>query len=562
MLKIKTATRRLTKIDKKWLALGILIYTVLSFINLGALDSPQSFFDVNQKNESIVLDLQTVQAVDKIRVYTGARVGTYSMYVSNDNSNYRYIGNIDCDVVFNWKDTPLIDTFRYIKLITLQDTGSIGEIGLWNEKEQLILVKPVDNVSQVVVDEQQKVPGVISYLNSMYFDEIYHARTAYEYVHGLDIYEWTHPPLGKLIIAFTIKYWKMTPFVYRLMGNIAGILMLIVIYLFAKKLFKRTEYAATAAILLGVDGLHFVQTRIATVDSFLVLFILLSFFFMYEYTICDSTAAIGSKLWRLTLSGIFLGAALATKWSACYAALGLMIVFFWDLYDKNKKQLRYSTWKSQRAIIIGSCVLFFIIIPIGIYLASYIPFFHTYQGSKTKLDALIDLQKQMYTYHTGLESEHPFSSPWYMWPFDIKPVWYYKGSTSLGYISSIVAFGNPIIWWSGILAVLFSFLQAIIKRKKEDIFLLIVILSLYLPYMLIPRIMFLYHYFPVVPFLILLITKCLKDITETSGKTIIMKVYVVICVLCFMFFYPIYTGLSVPTWYAMLTRWLPTWQFY
>src|SRR5437016_299889 len=40
--------------------------------------------------------------------------------------------------------------------------------------------------------------------NEQIFDEVYHARTAQEYLNGLEPYEWTHPPLGKLLIAIGV----------------------------------------------------------------------------------------------------------------------------------------------------------------------------------------------------------------------------------------------------------------------------------------------------------------------------------------------------------------------
>ena len=72
-------------------------------------------------------------------------------------------------------------------------------------------------------DEQSEVPDTISQLNSMYFDEIYHARTAYEFLHGLPTYENTHPPLGKIFIALGVAIFGMNPFGWRIMGTLFGI---------------------------------------------------------------------------------------------------------------------------------------------------------------------------------------------------------------------------------------------------------------------------------------------------------------------------------------------------
>jgi len=55
-------------------------------------------------------------------------------------------------------------------------------------------------------------------------------------------------------------------------------------YIFAKRIFRRTAWAAAAAGLLAADFLLFTLARIATIDSFSLLFILMMYFFMYEYT--------------------------------------------------------------------------------------------------------------------------------------------------------------------------------------------------------------------------------------------------------------------------------------
>ena len=65
-----------------------------------------------------------------------------------------------------------------------------------------------------------------SWWNSSYFDEIYHARTAYEFTQGTVPYETSHPPLGKVLMSWSVSLFGMTPFGWRFAGAVAGILML------------------------------------------------------------------------------------------------------------------------------------------------------------------------------------------------------------------------------------------------------------------------------------------------------------------------------------------------
>ena len=157
-------------------------------------------------------------------------------------------------------------------MIAAEPNGSIGEVQLYDENSLPLEETATDDTSAPLVDELDLVPIRISYMNSTYFDEVYFARTAYEYVHGLPAYEWVHPPLGKLIQAIPIALMGMTPFAWRMAGNICGILMIAVMYILGKKLFKKRKWAITAALLMMLDTFHFAQSRMGTVDTELVLF--------------------------------------------------------------------------------------------------------------------------------------------------------------------------------------------------------------------------------------------------------------------------------------------------
>lgn len=537
----------LTLKDSFWMLCIVLIYGVLSFFNLGSMENPQSFWGPEENNARIVVDLGDQVHVSKIRHYSGARFGKFKLYTSEDNVGYEFLSDLEQKRVFAWEDLEIDADIRYLAIEAEAPYGIIGEIALYNEAGQVLPVTALEG-AEAVVDEAKVVPGEISYLNSTYFDEIYHGRTAYEFVHGMDIYEWTHPQLGKLIMSIPIKYLGMNPFAYRLMGNVAGLLMLLVIYVFAKRLFGYTKYAALAMILFAADGMHFVQTRIGTVDSFLVLFILLSYLFMYQYISCKTEGSLGKKLLQLFGSGIFLGMAMATKWNGAYAAIGLAVIFFVDLFIRSKSATTYGNWRSQSKKIVLSCFIFFGVVPITIYVVSFIPYY-LISGKDSFVQFLCNEQVRMYEYHSQLNATHPFSSPWYFWPIGYKPVWYYDGQVAEGMVSSIALFSNPFIWWTGIVAMIYAVKEMILERSKQYSFLVAAILAVYVPYMLVPRIMYLYHYFPVVPLMILALVGLIKTLDEASKKPIYLW-YGIIAVLVFAFCYPIYSGFLIPERYA------------
>ena len=333
--KISDDSAKLKK--KDWMIMGILvlIYVIFAFYHLGTLQAPQTYYSFTSEGEDVGLEIATsIQNVSKIRYYTGPETGEFSVTVSTDGKTYKEIGTLTQSSVFAWEDYEIGVDLKYIKFVAKTGNTYMGDVQLYDKYGNKILTKASDDQSSVIIDELETVPAQISYLNSTYFDEIYFARSAYEYIHGIDTMEWVHPPLGKLLIAIPILLFGMSTFSYRLMGTIAGILMIPVIYILAKRIFKNTKWALLAGILMTFDSFHFAHTRMATVDSFLVLFIMLSALFMYQYISLDKDESFKKKLKNLGLSGLFMGCAVATKWTGLYAGLALAITFFVDLFYK------------------------------------------------------------------------------------------------------------------------------------------------------------------------------------------------------------------------------------
>lgn len=104
-------------------------------------------------------------------------------------------------------------------------------------------------------------------------------------------------------------------------------------------------------------------------------------------------------------------------------------------------------------------------------------------------------------------------------------------------------------------------IKAIIYRRKEDIFLIVMIATTWLPYVFIGRIMFMYHYFPVLPFVMLTIVSLMKSINKKIKHSYIMIAYILIIIVLFAVFYPITSGMTVNREYVNSLKWLNTWYF-
>ena len=592
----------------------MLIYAIISFSNLGSLKAPKTYYKFDNLNDEAVIVLDESTNISKIRYYTAYDMGEFTINASDDGINYKTVTIMRTNSVFSWEETLLNTTTKYLKIVADNDRQVLGDIQIYDENDNKVSSVSTDKKYTSLIDELDTVPETIGYMNSTYFDEIYFARSAYEYVHNLSNYEWTHPPVGKLIISVPVLLFGFNPFVYRLMNNIAGLLMIPVMYFLAKKLFKDKKSAFLAAILMTFDNFHLAQSRMATVDSILVLFSLLSVLFMLNAF--DKGISMKKQTKYLILSALFIGLAIATKWTGLYIGLGLAIVFLVCTYNQHKDSIKklFKITKANLLIIINTlitipislyyfilifdqiiakrviiiyflvyfllsiiyiiktitkdkkllnlfitCLVSFSTIPILIYVASYVLFPNVGNYDGTIL-GIINQIKVMYNYHAYLDATHPFSSDWYTWPIMYRPVWYYSGGID-DLRSTIVGIGNPAIWWFGIIATLALIHSFIKTRNNVDLFILIFILSTYVPYIFIGRIMFMYHFYIVLPFIMLAITSFFDKLNRKDKSNIWSISYIALVIAVFIIFYPVTTGKLISSSYVESLKWLSSWIF-
>ena len=415
-------------------------------------------------------------------------------------------------------------------------------------------------------DEQDLFPEVTTYMSGTMFDEVYHGRTAYEFIHHLTTYETTHPHFGKILISLGIRLFGMTPFGWRFMSAVFGILIIAVLYLFAKRLFDNTFVATATAALLTFDCMHYNLSRIATIDIFAAFFILLMYFFMYDYMVRDNLAlkngtgkGICAKmpsrevLFPLGLCGISMAFGIATKWTGVYAGIGLAVLFFLHTLfhlSENKKQL-------IRLFLF--CCVFFIAVPLVVYTLSFIPVVG-HSEYKNLIDKAIKGSISMFNYHSTLVAEHYYSSPFYEWPVIWMPLLDANDAVSATKVSAVSCMGNPIIWWVGIPCQIFVLVRGIMKRDKKAGFLILGYAAQYVPWMSISRITFIYHYFPAILFVILMMGYTFDCIVKrfSWGKKAV-TVYLATAVIVFFVFFPVVSGFPVDREWGMKLRWLKDW---
>lgn len=622
-----------------------LVYSIVTLTTLGSTKAPQTAWTSSSADERVYVDLG--QRYEDFSMLYFAQVSYKDFAVEvRDNSEFIAVSNeteIDDGwseaypaemregLCFSWQyldpsytsngevkyveatDYPSVQkmTGRYVCIIPKQYGLVLNEIIFKDADGNIIPGARIiarENANERsayysdpsnLLDEQDTLEGEPGWWNSTYFDEIYHARTAYELLHNQEVYEWTHPPLGKIIMSWFVGLFGMTPFGWRFAGALCGILMLPAMFLLVKQLTKRTDLSFYGMMLMALDCMHFTQTRLATIDSYPVLFIILSYFFMLRFMQRDIVLEDVKKLLPdLAFSGFFMGCGFASKWIGAYAGIGLAILFFWTclrhirMEMKAKEMLgsdkiftaeetnilnkRAQTSLRRVIVLCAWCLLFFVAIPLTIYLLSYADRYASrdYYGIIDFLKAVwqenFGKNYSMLSYHgtPGLGMDHYYYSPWYEWPLMVKPMYYASAAFKPADMTyAIFCFGNPWVWVIGIAGIAYTACRWAIghrycisgregilqlQRSEWDIepaFILIGLLAQFLPWVLVPRGTYIYHYFASVPFLMLGTVLMLHQITKRSPKLgrRLLIVHLSLCCIWFVLLFPYASGVMTPT---------------
>lgn len=580
---------RFARLD--WIVLGsiMMVYSAIALYDLGYIDAPDTSWSFQGAGSQIVLDMGQEEQIDMIHAFLGVYENRkFTLEMSGDGRNYESLGDVGINNVFAWNKAQVVDSetpdsynltkkYRYIRLTSQDNEAIVNEMIIMNKEGHALTPQNAGEYA-ALFDEQQLYDVRETFRSGTYFDEIYHARTAYEMIEKMYCYENTHPPLGKFFISLGIRIFGMNPFGWRIVGVLFGIAMLPFMYLFGRRLFGGQTWAAGAlTFLFAFDFMHFAQTRISTIDVYGTFFIIAMYYFMYKYS---QTSFYDNPLWKtfipLGLSALMMGLGCASKWTAVYASAGLAVFFFAILFVRYREYcvakknpggttegIRHEhiigVFRNRLIGTLGFCVLFFIVIAGLIYLLSYIPFS---DGTDSGLfERMLTNQKTMYNYHSTLESTHPYQAAWYEWPAMIRPMFYYCQTVADGLKEGISAFGNPLVWWAGLPAILYMLYLIFRRKDRIALFMVFAYLVQYVPWMLVPRCTFTYHYFPCVPFLAMMVVYVMVRLVKKDRKW--MKwvfVYLAAAFALFMLFYPVLSGQPVSDAFVRDgLKWLPDW---
>lgn len=397
-----------------------------------------------------------------------------------------------------------------------------------------------------------------------------------------------HPPLGKFLIGIGMAaFGAESSFGWRITTALIGTATVLVLYFVAKAMTGSVPFATVASLLMAIDGLAIVMSRVALLDIFLTFFLLLAFWFVLldRRTHVDRLAALvaagagdgtppawGPVLWNrpwVIAAGAAVGAATAVKWSGLYAIAGLgLYLVVTDALARRRAGV--GLWPTDAAFRQGPATfVLFVPVAVVVYLASWTGWLVT-DGGYGQQQGLWSYHKAIYDFHVGLSASHGYASPAWQWPLLLRPTSMYYQSTPQGEagcgfadgcVENIYSMPNPLIWYAAVAAVLYLAYRFVRTRDWRFALVLTGVGVTYVPWLLYPgRTMFQFYTIAILPFMLLALTFALRDISgadrsephrRLSGQRTV-AVFLAVALALSAFWYPILIAMSVPYqfWYS------------
>jgi len=394
------------------------------------------------------------------------------------------------------------------------------------------------------------------------FDEVYYvdgARDLLKYgveVNGSNPEFIVHPPVGKWLIASGIKLFGDSEFGWRFASAVFGTLLILVFARLVHVLFYSPLLTALGAALMSLDGLMLVHSRTALLDLFLTFFTL-----------------IGVLLWhrnRHIWAGVSFGLAIGCKWSAIYfvAIIGLVAIYRILIEKDIRKSLKPIAAKFAQ----------YGLLPVFVYVLTWSGWFVSDRGwsrqwSSNPFTSWIHYHSEMLNFHTGLTDTHPYqANPW-SWLIMGRPTSFFydspSGCSTDNCAQEVLALGTPILWWVGTIAiavVVGYWIRSLINHRIDAAANLVVLglAAGYLPWFAMQqRTVFSFYAIIIEPFLILAIVYCAKLLLSSGLKPVVSQSIVggifALMLLCFLFFFPLFTGQVITYEDWNLRMWFNSW---
>ncbi len=476
--------------------------------------------------------------------------------------------------------------------------------------------------------------------SNLVFDETYYAKDAWALLHfgyevnwpkdaneqivagATDVWESTaayivHPQLGKWLIAAGEHLFGMNSFGWRFGAVVFGTLLVMATIRLARRLSRSTLVGAMAGLLVTVDGLSFMMSRIALLDIFQATFTVMAVaavvadrdWFRHQLAnylrarkLTDLGGAYGPLLWWRPwrwVAGVLFGLAIGCKWNSLYvlAAMGIMSV----VYDVTSRRTAGAQARAWRSVLLDAPLAFVSMVgsALVVYVTTWWSWLRTSGGwgrdfgAKNPEDfwvrhlgealgSLMHYHKEIFNFHTGdwiADQTHIYESHPVQWLVmgrvigidavnDIAPgvdgCTAEAGQTCLRVISGM---GTPLLWWFALIAMIIGLGLWWLGRDWRFAVPLVAGLSVWLAWLPnAERPLFYFYAIMIIPFTATVLAMVLGKILGPADGgqrrrrgAFIVGAVLVLVVANFWFIYPVLTDQLMTRKMWSLRMWFSSW---
>jgi dolichyl-phosphate-mannose-protein mannosyltransferase len=386
---------------------------------------------------------------------------------------------------------------------------------------------------------------------AMFFDEAYFVPEARAFIQGVpnpdpQAPSLAKPPLGKLIMAIGMKAAGDNPFGWRIAGAVCGALTVVAVYLWVYLLLQNASLAFLAAWLTLFNNFLFVMSRIATVDVFLMFFLMWSLAAFTAALVLDTST--GKRRLLLCSAGVLVGLAGACKWNAIdslavfvFVTFGVLCVPCFKFAPGNPSFSGYA--RNVEQIGIPFLLLALIVAPIAAYSLVFWPLCVLIHRP-FNFHELAEMNAFMWHFNRTTPTNRFIVSPWYSWPLNLKP------QRALSYLV-----GNPVITWAGLLALALCLRRFWKAISLPEGLVLLLFAANFLQWTVTPQSgLYYYYYYPCVMILGVAVAVALRSLPARVFGTRISLLFLICAAVFFMRCYPQMTHLESP-WDCLFGCW-------
>lgn len=282
-----------------------------------------------------------------------------------------------------------------------------------------------------------------------------------------------HPPLGKWLIGVGIVFFGPgDAFGWRISSAVAGVLCVALTMVLGFVLTGVRVCGWIAGALLALDGVHITLSRVALLDVFLTLLVVAGALFYFL------GAGFGGGCWGarrgsgggwlrrfvwLLLAGVFFGLAAGVKWSGVFPLVFLTGFSFCLMVLRGRDGLAgWAVWRRGFYCLFRDGVT---VLPAALfaYVCTWFGWLFSVGGlwrvaGEPVFVSLWRYHLDMFDWHGGLSSAHPYAAHPLSWLLGLRPTGMYEarwpgcGGECVSFISSLP---NVFVTWGGVLALLF-----------------------------------------------------------------------------------------------------------